>query len=74
MIFYPLACKNGHFGRNCSQKCSPNCKSDACRHTDGWCTCAAGLTANNCSKGKFDQISSFRQKKKIKKTHYNTKL
>lgn len=49
-VFYPLACQEGYFGSNCSQVCSPSCKSDTCRHTDGWCnTCAAD---DNCYTGK----------------------
>lgn len=47
-VNYSLACLKGYFGTNCSQVCSPNCQSDTCRPTDGWCICAAGLTANNC--------------------------
>lgn len=42
------SCLKGYFGTNCSQVCLPNCKPDTCRHTDGWCICAAGLTAKNC--------------------------
>lgn len=48
-VFCPLACQEGYFGSNCSQVCSPSCKSDTCRHTDGWCnTCAAD---DNCYTG-----------------------
>lgn len=32
-------------------KCSPNCKTDTCRHTDGWCTRAADLADYNCTTG-----------------------
>lgn len=53
MYFLPLACKEGYFGRNCSQVCSPNCKPDTCRHTDGSCTCAAGYMDYNCTTGKY---------------------
>lgn len=52
-VFQPLACKEGMFGTNCSRVCSPNCKPDTCRHTDGWCTCVQGLTADNCTTGNF---------------------
>ncbi|XP_052694709.1 protein draper-like isoform X1 [Crassostrea angulata] len=45
------ACGEGYFGHKCSLQCSPNCKSETCRHTDGWCTCAAGLKADNCTTG-----------------------
>lgn len=46
-----LACIKGYFGTDCSQMCSSNCKPDTCRHTDGWCTCAAGWTCDNCTTG-----------------------
>lgn len=62
---YHLACKERHFGTNCSQVCSPNCVSDTCRHTDGWCKCAAGLAGQNCSAGnslvKYLQFHIFMQ-------------
>lgn len=58
-VFFLLACKEGYFGTNCSQKCSPNCKSDTCRHTDGWCICDARLKGGNCTKGKFGGIFIF---------------
>lgn len=30
--------------------CSPFCKHNTCRHTDGWCTCIPGLMDDNCTK------------------------
>lgn len=51
LYIYPIACIEGYFGTNCSRKCSTNCKSDTCRHTDGWCKCAADLTPDNCTTG-----------------------
>lgn len=56
MYLKPLACKTGYFGRNCSRVCSPNCKADTCRHTDGSCTCAAGYTDFNCTTGKYNTV------------------
>lgn len=56
LCIFLLACKEGYFGTNCSRKCSPNCKSDKCRHTDGWCICDAGLNGGNCTPGKFCRI------------------
>lgn len=51
-IYWPLACEEGYFGTNCSRVCSPNCKPDICRHTDGSCTsCTAGWTGYNCTTG-----------------------
>lgn len=52
IFFLLLACMKGYFGANCSRECSPNCKSDTCRHTDGWCTsCTAGWTGYYCTTG-----------------------
>lgn len=48
---YRLACKEGYFGTNCLGKCSPNCKPDTCRHTDGSCSCDAGWMGDNCTQG-----------------------
>lgn len=51
-ICWYLACKEGYFGTNCSRVCSPNCKLDTCRHTDGSCTsCTAGWRGYNCTTG-----------------------
>lgn len=47
---YLSACTEGHYGRNCSLVCSPNCKP--CRNTDGFCTCIAGWMGSNCSEGR----------------------
>lgn len=52
-VFYSLACSKEYFGTNCSQVCSPNCKPETCRPTDGSCICAAGLTADDCTIGNF---------------------
>lgn len=43
---------NGYYGTNCSRVCSPNCKPDTFRHTDGECSCSAGWTDYNCTTGK----------------------
>lgn len=55
-FFFLLACKEEYFGTNCSWKCSPHCKIDKCRHTDGWCTCDAGLRGGKCTRGRFGRI------------------
>lgn len=51
-VFIELeACIEGYFGTNCSRVCSPNCKPDTCRHTDGSCSCSPGWTGHNCTTG-----------------------
>ncbi|XP_052695522.1 multiple epidermal growth factor-like domains protein 10 [Crassostrea angulata] len=42
-------CTHGYYGTNCSRVCSPNCKPDTCRHTDGGCYCSAGWMGYNCT-------------------------
>lgn len=46
---YILVCETGYFGKKCLRECSSSCKRSTCRHTDGWCICAPGFTADNCS-------------------------
>lgn len=54
--FVLVDCKKGYFGRNCAHECSPNCNLDTCQNTDGWCVCADGLPADNCTIGNFDRL------------------
>lgn len=49
LFFWHTACTNGYYGTNCSLVCSPNCKPDKCRHTDGRCSCSTGWTGYNCT-------------------------
>eukprot|EP00105_Crassostrea_gigas_P031105 XP_011453688.2 PREDICTED: uncharacterized protein LOC105346686 [Crassostrea gigas] len=58
------ACKEGHYGRNCSFFCSPNCKT--CRHTDGTCACKEGWMGPSCTTGtnhKIDDESNYQELK-----------
>lgn len=53
-VYIPTqGCSVGNFGTNCSRICSPNCKPETCRHTDGACTCASGWTGIDCTTGTF---------------------
>lgn len=62
-LFIISACKEGYFGINCSRKCSPDCKPDTCRHTDGWCLRDEGLKDGNCTTGTFCRINIFLKNK-----------
>ena len=49
--FFVSACREGHYGLNCSRVCLSNCKS--CKPTDGTCSCSAGWMGANCSIGNW---------------------
>lgn len=50
-------CREGYYGRHCSQACRFTCQT--CRHTDGVCACKAGWTGPRCTKGKFIKFPIF---------------
>lgn len=48
-------CQQGHYGKDCSQKCSMNCYlEDQCNRTNGRCDngCKPGWTGNTCDQSK----------------------
>lgn len=56
ILFMPIACREGWFGVNCSQRCSGHCKDNAtCNDVTGQCDggCNAGWTGTLCEKGIF---------------------
>lgn len=50
-------CREGYYGRHCSQACPFTCQT--CRHTDGVCACKAGWTGPRCTKGTFIKFPIF---------------
>lgn len=49
-----VECRDGWFGKNCTEPCANNCKENAaCNHVTGLCDkgCAAGWIGPLCDRG-----------------------